>query len=99
MGMYTIIIETATHVGNREGGTALQLSDRRTDIIEAKNIDEAWDVGRMKYYVAPTGEGEVQIVDILAGEVMGAGEVQEVQSVQPKKSTTESSGTGSGVDK
>jgi hypothetical protein len=76
MSEFTIVLEYMTRVKLPTSDTFIP-GNRSGDVIEADNIDGAWELARKKYYI-DNPEIDIQIVDIVPGNV-------EVVTPEPKQ--------------
>src|SRR6516162_10054957 len=67
MSQFTITLETVSSVDRQNHRSPLVQSEPWDDVIEAKDIDDAWEIAREKYYISLSASPDTQIVDIVGG--------------------------------
>jgi hypothetical protein len=67
MAEFTIILEHIVEV-QVALSTQLVMQDRFGDVIEAEDVDHAWELARQKYY-ADQLDTNIQIADVVSGNV------------------------------
>jgi len=76
MSQFTITLETVSSVDRQNHRSPLVQSEPWYDVIEAQDIDDAWEIARGKYYISLSASPDTQIVDVVEGVL----QKQEVQT-------------------
>ena len=67
MSQFTITLETVSSVDRQNHRSPLVQSEPWYDVIQAQDIDDAWEIARGKYYISLSASPDTQIVDVVEG--------------------------------